>query len=153
MRCRRRELTITQTSPTPPPSGYDLRLVPGSTTTTETLEVVGPPGATLTVGTPPQSKVLDQSGRTQVEVLPNSSQPVAVDWPASPPVDETFKLFFNFDQPREAGFSAASTNPIFRSYLQNAPIPPDQRFSSSVAPNRTPPPKAPTRSRTGSTTG
>ena len=73
-------------------------------------------------------------------MCPGPRHSIVVDWPASPAVDETFKLFYNFDQPRAAGFSANSTNPIFRSYLQNAPLPPDQRFSGSAAPNRSPPP-------------
>ena len=62
-----------------------------------------------------------------------------VDWPASPPVDETFHLFFTFDQPREQGFAATPSNPVFRSYLQNNPTPPDPRFSQSTAPGQTTP--------------
>lgn len=131
-------LTITSTSPAPLPAGYSLALVAGSTSTTETLEVRGPAGAALTVDNQP--KALDGNGRATVEVAANSSHAVAVDWPASPPVDETFPLFFTFEQPHEQGFSATPTNPVFRSYLQNNPTPPDPRFSQSTAAGKTPPP-------------
>ena len=42
-----------QTTPTPPPAGTVFASCLDPTTTTETLEVAGPPGAMLTVGTPP----------------------------------------------------------------------------------------------------
>ena len=131
-------LAITSTSPAPLPAGRSLTLVPGSTTTAETLEVRGPAGAVVTVDNQPAA--LDGNGRTIVVVTPGSSHPITVDWPASPAVDETFALFFTFDQPREAGFAPTSTNPVFRSYLQNNPVPPDVRFSQSTAPGKVAPP-------------
>lgn len=131
-------LTITQTVPSPLPAGYGLSLVPGSTTTTETLEVTGPAGAVVMVGT--EAKVLDASRRTTVVVPATTTVPITVDWPASAPVDETFKLFFTFDQPRARGFAPTRTNPIFASYLSNDPKPPDARFSQSTGPRGTAPP-------------
>ncbi len=132
------ELKITSTSPAPLPAGRSLTLVPGSTSTTETLEVRGPAGALLTVGG--QAKMLDANGRATVEVPAASNQPVTVDWPASAPVDETFNLFFTFEQPEEAGFLPIPTNKVFGSYLKNSPTPPDPRFSQSTAQGKAPPP-------------
>jgi hypothetical protein len=131
-------LTITSTTPSPAPGGRGVKLVPNATTTTtETLEVTSPAGAVLTVDS--QVKALDGNGRATVEVAAGSSHTVAVDWPASPAVTETFKLFFTFDQPHEAGFAPTSSNPVFNSYLQNKPTPPDLRFSQSTAPGKTAP--------------
>jgi hypothetical protein len=131
-------LTITSTSPSPLPEGRSLTLVPGSTTTTETLEVKGPAGAVVTVDK--QAKMLDAKGQIPVEVAPGKTVEVTVDWPASPAVEETFFLFFTFDQPKEEGFAPTSSNTVFASYLLNNPKPPDLRFSQSKAKGKTPPP-------------
>ncbi|MBO4272043.1 hypothetical protein, partial [Microbispora triticiradicis] len=96
-------LTVTRTTPSPLPAGYGVSLVPGSHEQTETLRVEGRPGATVTVDG--RARVLDGAGTVSVDVPAGTTLPVTVDWPASPPADETFTLGFTFDQPREQGFS------------------------------------------------
>ena len=134
----RATLTTKETSPSPLPPGYGLSMTPAPSGTTETLVVQGPAGAAVTVDG--KTKMLDAAGKVSVEVPAASSLPVTVDWPAAPPVEETFPLFFTFDQPRADGFSANPSNPIYGSYLRNSPTPADPRFSQSAAPGRTPPP-------------
>ena len=82
--------------------------------------------------------MLDANGRATVEVAArHQSTSIVVDWPASPPVDETFQLFFTLRPAARAGFSANSTNPVFRSYLQNSP-----RRRTRASPQCTPPAQA-----------
>ncbi|WP_158895893.1 hypothetical protein [Amycolatopsis anabasis] len=130
-------LTIDQTSPSPLPPGVGLSMTPSASGTTETLVVQGPSGAVVTVDGQP--KTLDAAGRLSVEIAAASTHPVTVDWPASPPVDETFKLFFTYDQPKEQGFSPTPSNPVYNSYLLGNPTPPDTRFSQSTAPGQSQP--------------
>ncbi|MGH3915436.1 MAG: hypothetical protein ACRDTC_18815, partial [Pseudonocardiaceae bacterium] len=131
-------LTLTATTPAPLPPGFGLSMTPAAAGTTETLQVQGPAGAVVTVDGSP--RMLDATGRLTLDVAAGTTHPVTVDWPASPPVDETFSLLFTFDQPHEQGFSATPNNPVFGSYLRNAPAPPDPAFSQSTAPGRVAPP-------------
>jgi hypothetical protein len=134
----RATLAIKETSPTPLPPGFGLSMTPAASGTTETLVVQGPAGSVVTVGD--KTKMLDSAGKVSVEVPAATSLAVSVDWPAAPPVEETFPLLFTFDQPKADGFSASPTNPIYGSYLRNSPTPADPQFSQSTATGRTPPP-------------
>ncbi|GAA4036376.1 hypothetical protein GCM10022247_72650 [Allokutzneria multivorans] len=125
--------TLVITSPDPMPEGYGLSLGTADGNK-ETLVVKGPPGAVVTVDGKPQT--VDGDGKVVVDVAPGSTHPVTVDWPASAPVDETFKLFFTYDQPKEPGFSPTPGNPVYNSYLLGNPTPPDPRFSQSTAPGK-----------------
>src|SRR5688572_25131737 len=85
------EAKLTPTTPPATPAARTVTLLnPGEATVT--LKVGAPTGATLTVGS--QLKMLDTNGQASVEVPAGSKFEVAVDWPASAPVDETFPLFF-----------------------------------------------------------
>ena len=131
------EAKLTPTTPPATPAARTVTLLnPGEASVT--LKVGAPTGATLTVGG--QLKMLDTNGQASVEVPAGSSFAVAVDWPASAPVAETFPLFFTFDLPKAKNFAAVPTNPVFKGYLQNSPLLPDFRFSGSTEPGKTPPP-------------
>jgi hypothetical protein len=49
-------------------------------------------------------------------VQPGTSHTVIARW-NQPASTDTFELFFSYEKPHEQGFSTASTNPLFRSYM------------------------------------
>lgn len=121
------------TTPDPAPPGYQVVHVPAPEGTTETLTITG--GSTApTVTVDGQARELDASRQIQIEVPESGNVAIQVQYPASAQREETFELFYDFDKPTAAGFSASPPSPKYQSYLANSPAPPDARFSGSQAP-------------------
>jgi hypothetical protein len=80
----RATLLTTETQPKPLPGAFGLSLVPGSTTTSETLRVRGPAGAVVTIDG--QLELPDAAGSIIVEVPAGSTHAVAADWADGTPV-------------------------------------------------------------------
>lgn len=133
------EMQIVSRSPDPLPAGYGIAHKPAAAGVSETLTVTGPAGATVTVDG--QSRPL-QGGALALDVAPESTHSVKVAWPPAPAAQatqETFNLFFTFENPEPApGWGPA--HPVYRAYVANNPQPPDARFTGSAAPGKTAPP-------------
>jgi hypothetical protein len=90
-------LTTTSTSPSPLPQGRSVTHTPATTGTRETVTVTGA-GAVVKAGGVAQT--LNQQGQFTVDVAPEASVPIEVDWPAATQ-EQTFNLFFDFDEPTD----------------------------------------------------
>jgi hypothetical protein len=90
-------LTTTSTTPSPLPDGRSVTHAPAASGTRETVTVTGA-GAVVKAGGVAQA--LNQQGQFTVDVPPEGSVPIEVDWPAATQ-PQTFHLFFEFDKPAD----------------------------------------------------
>ncbi len=104
-------LEILRRAPDPLPAGYGLQHT-STTGTTETLTVLG--GANPVVRVNGQVQTLDANRQFTVDVTSNNPANIVVEYPRATRT-ETFHLYFDFELPRESGWSTAS--PVYRSYL------------------------------------
>jgi hypothetical protein len=118
------------------PAGYGLAHTPSASGLSETIRVLGPPGATVTIGTGPAVVVVD--ARIVLDVPEGTDAapiPIVVDWPAAgSDTFETFSLFFSRGRPDPEATGALYTQ-IRDSYVADTETPNDERFSTSRAPN------------------
>jgi hypothetical protein len=124
------------TQTTPGPAGYSLSHTPGGGGISETITVLGPPGATVAIGSQPARPVV--GGRVVLDVPEGSDAapiPIAVAWPAAGgATSETFRLEFELDRPDPVATGGAWTQ-IRAAYVADTESPHDEPFSSSRAPN------------------
>jgi hypothetical protein len=122
--------TVERTDPVPLPAGHGVSHTPAANGLQETLVVSGA-GAVLKVNGAPVA--LDASGRATVTVDPNSEKTVTVEWPPQTQTQvQIFGLFFDFDKPVEAGWSASPPNAEFRAYVDNTTTDPRFRDASGI---------------------
>ena len=57
---------------------------------------------------------------------------VEATYAATSAAEQEFKLFFDFDKPKQAGWSVSPPSASYRGYLTNQTAPLDTRFESST---------------------
>ena len=110
-----------------PGSGRGVTHTPAAAGTLETLTVTGV-GAQLTVNGAPTP--VAANGTVAIDLPAGQQRAISVTWPAGR-VDETFLLFFDFDEPADAGWSASPPSPAYRAYV-DANTPADDRYLSAT---------------------
>jgi hypothetical protein len=126
-------MVIESTDPSPLPGGYGISHVPSSSGTSETLTISGGNNPLVQVDGVVQQ--LDSQRHLSIDVPAGSIKKITVDYPSSPDVNETFNLFFDFENPLEQGWSTSPPSKSYSGYLNNAPDPQDGAFSGSAAPS------------------
>jgi hypothetical protein len=121
-------LEILSRDPNPLPAGYQIDYTPATTGTTEILTIRGGNNPTVKVNGTPQT--LNSNQQCTVDVANGATADVVVEYPQTT-TDETFHLFFDFEKPRESGWSTNA--PIYNSYLNNTPNPADAEFSNTTS--------------------
>jgi hypothetical protein len=124
------ELVITSKAPDPLPAGLQVTHKPAAEGTAETIAIAGSP-ATVKVGG--AERPLGADGTVVIDVAAGATHEIEVTWAEVPAKEESFELFFDFDEPAKAGFSPVPSNRLFSSYLNDTVA--DDRFRGSTAPS------------------
>jgi hypothetical protein len=122
-------LTPTSVTPAPLPEGRAVNHVPAATGTRETVTVAGAGAVVRANGA---NQVLNAQSQFTVDVPPEGSVAIEVDWPAAGR-EETFHLFFDFDKPAAAGWSTNPPSPAYRGYVENTVSDSRYQTASGVA--------------------
>jgi hypothetical protein len=120
-------LEILSHDPNPLPEGYAIEHTPSTSETSETITVRG---NNPTVRVNGEVRSLDSNHQLTVDVNDNASADITVDYPQTT-TDETFHLFFEYEKPRETGWS--TTSKAYIGYLNNSPNPTDVEFSNTTS--------------------
>src|SRR5690606_10591180 len=122
------KMTTTSVSPLPLPDGRAVTHEPAASGTVETIKVAGA-GAKVRVDGKEQP--LDPSGAFTLDVQPEKPPArIEVDWPAAT-VDQTFHLFFDFDEPDQNGWKTNPPGTQFRAYVEVPTKAKDDRFKTA----------------------
>lgn len=114
------------------PASYDLVCTPAQGGTLEQVSVLGPPGATATVGGQPATLA---GGRIVLDLPPGQTINLSVAYPALPSdAFETFDLFFDFDRPDPVTSQTVFDSQTVPGYAADTEQPNDLAFSSSSPP-------------------
>ncbi len=108
--------TMTPDATAVPGDGRGVTHIPTAAGTLETLTIAGA-GAQLTVNgavTP-----IAANGAATIDLPPGQQRAVSVTWPAGR-TDETFLLFFDFDEPADTGWSTSPPSPAYRGYVDGS---------------------------------
>jgi hypothetical protein len=124
------ELVINSKSPDPLPEGLSVTHKPAAEGTVETISVTGSPATVKVDG---KERPLGADGTVTADVAAGASAEIEVSWAEVPAKEESFPLFFDFDEPAKVGFSPVPSNRLFRSYLEDTVA--DDRFRGSKAPS------------------
>ncbi len=110
----RSNAVLTPASINPPPAvGRAVTHVPSTSGTSETISVTGP-GAEVTVDGQPTA--LSPGGTFAVDVHAGPPKAISVNWPAASQ-NETFLLYFDFDEPDGTGWSDNPPSQSYRDYV------------------------------------
>ncbi|KAM3102045.1 hypothetical protein ACKFKF_05795 [Phormidesmis sp. 146-12] len=120
-------LEILSRDPNPLPDGYGIEHTPSTSGTSETITVRG---NNPTVRVNGEVRSVNANHQITVNVDDNASADITVDYPQTT-TDETFHLFFEYEKPREAGWS--TTSRAYTGYLNNSPNPTDVEFSNTTS--------------------
>ncbi|MCY7279039.1 MAG: hypothetical protein LH702_36210, partial [Phormidesmis sp. CAN_BIN44] len=120
-------LEILSRDPNPLLEGYAIEHTPSTSGTAETLTVRG---NNPTVRVNGEVRTLDASNQLTIDVGDNANADITVQYPQIT-TDETFHLFFEYEKPRDTGWS--TTSKTYLSYLNNSPNPQDVEFSNTTS--------------------
>jgi hypothetical protein len=123
-------LTITKREPGSAPDEYRIVLTTPSAGPQETLTFQGG-GQAPVVRINDTERQLDDQRQLKLDVPAGTTLNITAAYPGAAATDEIFFLYFDHEKPEAAGFAAVPPSPVYKSYLDNAPAPPDARFSAS----------------------
>ncbi len=123
-------LQMTGREPATAPNDFRIDFTPSASGPQETLTFQGgsQPPVVRVNGT---ERPLDAQRQLALDVPPGTTLNIRAEYPGSPATTELFFLFFDFERPAAAGFSVIPASATYQSYLNNAPNPPDQRFTAT----------------------
>jgi hypothetical protein len=123
-------LQVTTREPSSAPADFRIDFTPSSSGQQETLTFLGGSQVPV-VRVNGAERALDAQRRLALDVPPGTTLNIRAEYPGEPATTELFFLFFDFERPEPAGFSALPPSASYQSYLANAPNPPDQRFTAT----------------------
>lgn len=123
-------LTTTKREPSAASDEYGIALTTPSPGPQETLTFQGggQPPVVRSNGTERQ---LNDQRQLKLDVPSGTTLNITAEYPGDPAADEIFFLYFDHENPAPTGFSVVPPGPVYQSYLNNAPNPPDARFTAT----------------------
>jgi hypothetical protein len=111
--------------------GYDVQLAQSATSNQVTLTFTG--GQTApTVRIDGESRSLSPQRQLSLSLEPGTTRTIEAHYPAAAATEQVFRLYFDYDKPRQAGWSVEPPSASYRGYLNNQTNPLDTRFETST---------------------